>query len=288
MQFSVRYVVLFSLAVCGVCAVFVSSLAVALAERQDVNRLLDKKKNVLMAAGLLKPGETISPEEVEGRFASFEPVVIDLETGEELTDVDPSTFDQQRAKKDPSQSSVAPPNNAGVQRVPDRALVYKAFAEDGSLEMLIVPVEGYGLWSTLLGFLALDNDLQTVEGLAYYDHKETPGLGGEVDNPNWRAVWKGRQVFGANGEVAIEVIKGAAGPVEQDPHSIDGLAGATITARGVTNMMHFWLGEQGFGPYLEGLRSGGIAGSRAAPDSPDIRTDEIPVTETGATSEEAA
>ena len=76
--------------------------------------------------------------------------------------------------------------------------------------------------------------------------------------------------------------------MEQDPHSIDGLAGATITARGVTNMMHFWLGERGFGPYLEGLRGGGTAGSGAATDSPDIRTDEIPVGETGATAEEAA
>lgn len=263
MQFSVRYIILFSLAICGVCAVFVSSLAVALAERQEVNAILDKKKNVLKAAGMLEPDEEVEAEEVERRFASFEPVVVDLETGEELPDIDPNTFDQQKAKKDPSQSQVAPPNNAGIARIPLRALVYKKKADDGSLDMVVLPVEGYGLWSTLLGFLALDEDLNTVEGLAYYDHKETPGLGGEVDNPDWQALWRDRRIYGGYvdevdyTEVLIEVIKGSAGSPDDDPHRIDGMAGATITSRGVTNMMRFWLGEEGFGPYFERLRAEG-------------------------------
>ena len=257
MQFSVRYIILFSLAVCGVCAVFVSSLAVSLAERQEVNAILDKKKNVLKAAGMLGPDEVIEATEVESRFASFEAVVVDLATGQEVADIDPTTFDQQKAKKDPSRSEVAPKNNAGIARVPNHALVYKKKADDGSLDMVVLPVEGYGLWSTLLGFLAVDADLNTIRGLAYYDHKETPGLGGEVDNPNWQALWPERKIFDASGSVAIEVIKGSAGPVAEDPHRIDGLAGATITARGVGNMMKFWLGEEGFGPYFAQLRAEG-------------------------------
>ena len=257
MQFSVRYIILFSLAICGVCAVFVSSLAVSLAERQEVNAILDKKKNVLKAAGMLAPDEVVEPAVVEERFASFEAVVIDLETGQEVPDIDPTTFDQQKAKKDPARSETAPSNNAGIARVPNHALVYKKAADDGSLDMVILPVEGYGLWSTLLGFLAVDKDLNTIRGLAYYDHKETPGLGGEVDNPNWQALWPDRKIFDGSGEVAIEVIKGSAGPVAEDPHRIDGLAGATITARGVSNMMQFWLGEEGFGPYFDQLRAEG-------------------------------
>ena len=259
MQFSVRYIILFSLAVCGVCAVFVSTLAVSLKDAQEVNKLLDKKKNVLMAAGLVQSGERVEASVIEERFAKFQPVVIDLATGTELSDVDPDTFDQRKAKKDPDNSRVAPKNNAGVNRMPLQALAYKALADDGSLEMLIVPVEGYGLWSTLYGFLALGDDLNTVRGLAYYEHGETPGLGGEVENPRWRAVWPGRKIFGSDGQPVIEVIKGPAGPADQDPHRIDGLSGATITARGVSNMMRFWLGDEGFGPYIKNLHQKGAA-----------------------------
>ncbi len=253
-QFSVPYNLLFSAAVCGICAIFVSSSAVTLKEQQDINRLLDKKKNVLQAAGLLEPDEKVAPEEVEKRFASFKPVVIDLTTGEVAPDVDPDLFDQQKAKKDPARSSDAPSNKALVKRLPHHALVYEMLSDAGQLEMVVVPVEGYGLWSTLLGFLALDADTRTIRGLAYYDHKETPGLGGEVDNPRWKALWPGRKALDEGFAPKIEVIKGVAGAVADDPYRIDGLSGATITSRGVTNMMSFWLGPDGLGPYLERVR----------------------------------
>ena len=259
MQFSVRYIILFSLAICGVCAVFVSSLAVSLKEAQEVNKLLDKKRNVLMAAGLVESGEKVEASVVEERFAKFQPVVVDLETGEELSDVDPTTFDQRKAKKDPDMSREAPKNSAGVNRMPLQALVYKALDESGNVDMLIVPIEGYGLWSTLYGFLALDGDLNTVRGLAYYEHGETPGLGGEVENPRWRALWPGRKVYNASGEPAIDVIKGVAGPAAENPHKVDGLSGATITSRGVSHMMNFWLGADGFGPYIKNLHQKGAA-----------------------------
>lgn len=255
-SFSVRYVILFSLAVCGVCAIFVSALAVSLADEQAVNKVLYRKQNVLLAAGLLQADEEISAEEVEKRFSRFQPVVIDIRTGEELPDVDTSTFDQRKLKNDPEMSHEAPQNQARVSRIPNRALVYKAFDESGALEMVVLPVEGYGLWSTLYGFLALGSDLDTIQGLAFYEHGETPGLGGEVDNPRWRKLWVGRKAFdGDTGDVAIQVIKGNAGPVEEDPHRVDGLSGATITARGVSNMMQLWLGEEGFGPYLDQLEN---------------------------------
>lgn len=253
-SFSTGYILFFSLAICGVCAVLVSGLAVSLADAQEVNRLLDRKRNVLLAAGALDPGDKVAAEVIEERFASFQPMVIDLITGEELPDVDPSTFDQQVEKKDPDNSREAPPNNAGVLRLPDRALVYKRLDEAGEIDLMVLPVEGYGLWSTLYGFLALEGDLNTIAGLAYYDHAETPGLGGEVDNPRWRRLWTGRKAFGDDWRPAISVIKGAAGSVDEDPYNVDGLSGATITARGVDGMMKLWLGDLGFGPYLESLR----------------------------------
>ncbi|MGB6994669.1 MAG: NADH:ubiquinone reductase (Na(+)-transporting) subunit C [Thermoanaerobaculia bacterium] len=150
---------------------------------------------------------------------------------------------------------MAPTNPALVKRLPAHALVYEVQSKEGELEMLILPVEGYGLWSTLYGFIALDADLDTVRGITFYEHKETPGLGGEVDNPGWKARWDGRKVYGQDGLPRIEVIKGQAGPADEDPYRVDGLSGATLTSRGVTNLVQFWMSESGFGPLLDRLGS---------------------------------
>ena len=106
-------------------------------------------------------------------------------------------------------------------------------------------------------FLALNPNARTIRGLTFYEHKETPGLGGEVDNPRWKALWPGRLATDENGVPKISVVKGRAGPVSEDPYHVDGLSGATITSNGVTNLMDFWLGENGFGPYLSKQRAGG-------------------------------
>ncbi len=257
-QHSVSYTFLFSAAICGVCAIFVSSSAVSLKELQDVNVELFRKRNVLEAAGVVKTDEILAAQEIEARFANFEPVVIDLRSSEEDASFDVATFDQQKIKKDPATSQVAPKNNAGIKRVPDHALIYKGKDDAGKVEVLVLPIEGYGLWSTLYGFVAIDVDTSTVRGLAYYDQKETAGLGGEVDNPRWKALWPGRKIYDAAWKPKIEVIKGASGPVAEDPHRVDGLSGATITSRGVTNMLHYWMGEKGFGPYLEKFRKGAV------------------------------
>lgn len=260
MQFSVRYILLFSAAMCGVCAIIVSSLAVGLKERQEVNEKLYKQRNVLEAAGLLKSGEEADAVRIDELFGRVEPVVIDLSTGEKVTEgVDPETFDQQTEKKDPATSQKAPKNPASIFRIPNRAQVFEVRAEQGDeVEMLILPIEGYGLWSTLYGFIALSaDDTNTIKGLSYYQHGETAGLGGEVDNPRWKALWPGRQAFDEQWKPTIEVIKGNAGPPAEDPHKVDGLSGATITCRGVTNMLDFWLGPKGFGPFLEKWRESG-------------------------------
>lgn len=255
-SFSVKYIIVFSIIICAVCAVFVSGAAVSLADAQDLNKALDKKRNVLLAAGAIQNGEKVSKDELLKRFERFKPVVVDFKTGKEVTDVDAATYDQIKAKKDPALSEKAPANNAGIFRLPNRGLAYKVYGDDGKLQMLVLPVEGYGLWSTLYGFLALDADTNTIKGLTYYQHGETPGLGGEVENPRWRGLWVGRKAYDESWHPKITVIKGAAGPVDQDPHRVDGLSGATITSRGVGNMMQFWLGEHGFGPYLKNIREG--------------------------------
>jgi Na+-transporting NADH:ubiquinone oxidoreductase subunit C len=185
--------------------------------------------------------------------------VVDLATGERVGDVDPATFDQRAATIDPALSRVAPDNAARIARLPNTVLVYEIRDQTDRLEMVVLPVEGLGLWGTLYGFIALEGDLRTIRGLTFYEHKETPGLGGEVDNPRWKARWTGRLAFDDDLAPAIAVVKGLAGAVADDPHAVDGLSGATLTSRGVTNLLRFWLGPDGFDPYLTRLRDEGSA-----------------------------
>lgn len=250
------YIVGFAATICVVCAVLVAGAAVSLRDRQAANEELDRQRNVLLAAGEMEPGQSLTPPEVAERFAAFEQVAVNLETGEEDPDFDLTGYDQQAALGRPEDSRAAPPNPAQVTRLPNRAVAYKRLDANGNLTMLVLPIEGKGLWSTMYGFLALDADLETIRGITFYQHGETPGLGGEIDNPRWKAVWVGRQAFDGSGEPAIRVIRGAAGSPSEDPHRIDGISGATLTGRGVEHTVNFWLGEHGFGPYLQRLNEG--------------------------------
>jgi len=123
---------------------------------------------------------------------------------------------------------------------------------DGAqIEQVIVPIEGPGLWSTMYGYLAVENDGNTVRGLRFYSHAETPGLGDQVDKPFWRDQWPGKKLYGPDGMPQIEVVKGPA-PANSD-YQIDGLAGATLTGRGISDFVRHWIGDDGYGPYLKSL-----------------------------------
>jgi Na+-transporting NADH:ubiquinone oxidoreductase subunit C len=255
MQHSTGYIVGFAVSICLVCALFVAGSAVGLKDRQDANILLDRQKKVLTVAGLMNDGDRLTREEISSVFeSSIQQKVIDLKTGKPNTDIDGASFDQQAAASDPDTSVEAPENVSRVRRLPNNALVFDVM-ERGELKALILPIEGYGLWGTLYGYIALAPDARTIVGITFYKHKETPGLGGEVDNPRWKASWPGRLAFDDRGNPAIGVKKGVAGSIEEDPYQVDGLSGATITSRGVTALVRFWLGDDGFGPYLTKYRA---------------------------------
>lgn len=259
------YIVGFCVAVCLVCSVVVSSAAVGLKERQERNQTLDRQRKVLAVSGLLEEGEG-SPEEVQALFdRRIKPVPVSLEEDAVVEGFTVDGYDPKKALSKPDTSMKVPDNAAGVARVPKVAIVYYVskndMDEDGSgfeLDQYIFPVEGKGLWSTLYGYLALAPDGNEIRGLTFYQHGETPGLGGEVDNPSWKAKWPKRLAYGpkgiataAFGEPKIRVIKGQAGTPAQTPHQVDGLSGATITSNGVSNLLKFWLGENGFGPFIK-------------------------------------
>ena len=242
-----------ALGLCLVCSVVVSTAAVVLKPAQQANKTLDLKRNILMAAGLLNPALS-----VEEQFEQVETRVVDLDQGRFVDDVDASTFDQRAASKDPARSRAIPgdADPAKLVRREDQALVYLVRDQQGGLDKIILPIRGYGLWSTLYGFMALESDGNTVAGLGFYEHAETPGLGGEVDNPNWKRIWPGKQVYQGE-QVAIQVLKGAVPAGSADAQwQVDGLSGATLTTKGVDNLVRYWMGDQGFKPLLENLRRG--------------------------------
>lgn len=254
---SPRYVVMFAAAVCVVCALVVSVAAVGLADRQAENARLYRHKNVLLAAGIVKPEDRLSDAELMKRFdETIEPRLIDLATGAPATlaGIDPKDYDQRRARNDPGLSRAAPANEAGIARLPNVGQVYYVRGTDARPRLIVLPVEGVGMWGLMAGFVALDRDGNTVRGLTFHEQKETPGLGSEIANPRWQALWQGRKAYDAGWEPKLRVIKGVAGPAAQDPHRVDGLSGATITSQGVSRLIGFWLSKDGYKPFLERFR----------------------------------
>jgi len=257
---STRYTVIFATIVCVVCALFVSVAAVSLQPRQAANARLYMEKNILVAAGLANAGQDVSVQQLDEFFATrIKARLVDFETGELVPEgqMDARQYDQRKARNDPGASRVAPPNNAGIGRMPKYGVVYFVTKGD-EVDQIIIAVEGLGMWGTIYGFLSLDRDANTVRGLTYYDQKETPGLGGEIGNPAWLKLWEGRKGYDDQWHARITVIKGQAGPPETDPLRVDGLSGATITGNAVTRLMQFWLSDKGYGRFLEKFRQGAM------------------------------
>lgn len=232
-----------------VCSVVVSVAAIKLKPLQQVNKELDRKLNILIAAGLIDGQEKASKDKIEDTFKLVETRVVDLATGEYVEA--PQGFDQRKAAKDPALNVKIDDDLAGIRTRSKLANVY-LLKKDGQVDTIILPVHGYGLWSTMYGFLALKPDTTTVVGFKYYDQGETAGLGGEIENPRWRALWPGKEVLNEQGEPVIKVVKGEG----KTKHQVDGLSGATLTSDGVENSLRYWLGKDAFGPYLAKVRAG--------------------------------
>ena len=250
-----------ALLLCLVCSVIVSSAATILKPRQVANKQLDMKQNILLVAGIAD-----SDKSVDELFQQVETKLVDLATGEYTDAVDVASYDQLKASKDPS-FRVELSDEQDIANIGGRAKYANVYLlkSGEQIKKIIIPIKGYGLWSTLFGFLALESDGNTVSGITFYDHKETPGLGGEIDNVNWQSTWAGKELFNSDGEAVLSLVKGQ---VDLESvaakHQVDGLAGATLTSNGVSNLIQFWVGENGFGPYLKKLSNTAESKSSAA------------------------
>jgi Na+-transporting NADH:ubiquinone oxidoreductase subunit C len=249
---------------CFVCSLLVTAAAIALRPVQQAAKLDDKRKNILRVVGMYQPGMNI-----DEAFKKITPKVVELDTGAIVEDIDPATYDQYVAAKDPSQGGRVIPGDQDLAKIkyrPRYATVYMLYNDDGTPRTVILPVNGYGLWSTMYGFLAVDADGKTVVGINFYQHAETPGLGGEIDNPNWKQQWPGKIVYDEDGRVALRLVKGGVDPDAPDAeHKVDALAGATLTSDGVSNLVRYWMSDAGFKPFLERIAARQAAAAALAP-----------------------
>ena len=292
-QRSNGYILGFATAVCVVCSVFVSGAALSLKDQQIANAELDLKKNVVSVSGLKQPakttvtvnphaylkqtslGQAITGKVPSGGAEAVAPLVITAEDVETYFSDNPdrvelgyvelqtgTVTEREVAEKYIKENKgkceeLAPEANiAKISCLPKYRQVFTVY-KDNVVERIILSVEGKGLWSTLYGFLALSKDGGTINGLTFYKHGETPGLGGEVDNPKWKRLWVGEQIpYSSNSgspQPQIDVVKGAAPSGVTSDGKIDGLSGATLTANGVEYLLNFWLGDHGYGPYVKSL-----------------------------------
>lgn len=253
-----RKTIAVALALCLACSVVVSSAAVALRPFQERNAALALKEEIVKVAGLADHGLSL-----DEAFAQIETRLVDLQSGEFVKGADALSYSYRDASQDASASTALGDQDlAAIGRRPDRMPVYLV-REGETLDTIILPVYGAGLWSTMHGLLALAPDGKTVRALTFYEQRETAGLGSEVAGKAWLSEWPGKVVI-KDGEPVIEVVKGTVDPASpMAPHRVDGLSGATLTSNGVTNLLRFWLGGMGYGPFLDRVAGevGAAAGS---------------------------
>jgi Na+-transporting NADH:ubiquinone oxidoreductase subunit C len=234
--------------ICIVCAALVSVSAISLKPMQKANKLLDQHTKILEAAGL---SGVAAKEGVDATFEKYvTPKFVELKTGE-FTTGDHEIYDERSDARDVTKSIAVKDTEVGLRRIAKKAVIYLVKNEQGVVDSVVLPIVGMGLWDIMYGYVGLDADLNTVKSVVYYDLKETPGLGAEVQNPKWKALWKGKKMFDKNHNIAIQIVKGGLANCKTDKvYCVDALSGATLTSRGVNRTIHFWLGDEGFGPFI--------------------------------------
>mgnify|MGYP006238080101 FL=1 len=225
---------------CIACAVIVSFTAVSVRSTQELNLENDKKSKILLAAG-------INSENINEEFEKIEIIYVNFKSNE-LVEMD-EKYDHLKATLKSDLSSVVPKEKdiAILKRMENVGPMYLWLDKEDNIEKVVLPIRGYGLWGTLYGHISLASDLNTINGIEFYEHKETPGLGAEVENEEWKNIWKGKILYNKDGGVELKVVKGAS----SNKYEVDGLSGATLTSNGVSNMIEYWLGPEAYGPALK-------------------------------------
>ena len=230
----------------------VSVTAVLLKPYQDANQAAEQQARMDKMLDTL-PG--MRDLMLETGVDTLETRLVNLDDGSFAVDVDAAGFDVEAALQDPDASIALEPDAdiAGIKRRANQSPVY-LLQKDGNLKLIVLPVYGAGYQSTVRAALAIEADLVTIAALAIIEQGDTPGFGARIEEPEWLALWPGKKIADETGTVRIELVRGGA----STPYEVDGISGATRTSTGVTNILRFWLGDKGFGPFLARLKQEGL------------------------------
>jgi len=230
------YTVVFSLVVCVTCSVLLALTAGGLKPIIEKNEVFDIHRNILKAVDLYNKEDNASHEQIENTYIEkIRGIVID-ETGKLIPGKDPSEINPDTEKN---------------------LLPLFARLDGKDVSAYCIPISGKGLWSTLYGYIAIENDGETVMGITFYKHGETPGLGAEVASDWFTSNFKGKKIFDSDGVLtSITVAKGTASADSEEAlsHMVDGISGATMTGNGVNVFLLSNLKQ--YEPVLKNLRLG--------------------------------
>lgn len=209
---SKAHVILFALVLSVVCSLLITAAATALKDRQQENMALDKKVNLLRAAGVVDAGQKPGKDTINTLYDQrIKAVVVDRQ-GRIMETEDPNSMHLYFIH---------------AQDAGDNAAL-------NDISGYIVPINTRGLWGKIQGYLAFENDGQTVSGFSVFSHSETPGLGGEIESAWFQKNFKGKKILNSQDKfVSLGIAKGKAGnlPKNEQDNYVDGISGATLTGR---------------------------------------------------------
>jgi Na+-transporting NADH:ubiquinone oxidoreductase subunit C len=216
-----------------VCGGLLALASEGLKERQQFNIAQEQKKNILGTVVNLQEGDEITKLYGE-RVSEF---VVDY-NGDVKDGVKPQDLNLAAEYKKAPKDRLLP------------VYEFKNTEDPEKLDNVVLPVHGFGLWNEIWGFVALESDLNTIRGVSF-DHKgETPGLGARIaSDPEIAARYKGKTIYDGSNLVSVNMMKGEGNDYDNEPHRVDGMSGATLTGKGVNNMLMDYL--QNYANYLK-------------------------------------
>lgn len=232
-----------------VCSALVASSVTILRPIQIAQTQLERNHAIVTTAGRLL-AEKVSDREIVNRYLDLEAHVVDIATGDYAPDRDARSFDHWEANTDTSNNHVIADefDTAGLETRATQAPIYLV-RKSAALERVVLPVHGRAMWSTVYGYVALDPDLVTIADIVFFRHGETAGIGDRIQDPSWYAQWRGKRIYDENGELRIDVVKGA-----QGPYQVDLISGASVTSDAAGNIVRYWFSDDGYRTLLDQLR----------------------------------
>ncbi len=220
MRQSNSYIILYAMAITVVCGGLLAFASVSLKEKQDANIAMEKKQNILSSVLALKEGDDINAlyaSQVKGFVLDY--------TGNVKEGMIPEQVELSKEYKKAPMDRLLP------------VYEFRNQADPTKIEYAVMPVYGYGLWNNIWGFVAVKSDFSTIQGVKFSHVGETPGLGARIESEEIQERYKGKVIFDSGTLASVMMQKGEGQDYSNAPHKVDGMSGATLTGKGVNNML---------------------------------------------------